>query len=108
MASNSEQLFEEIGNRIDDARMGKMFGCRCVKAPNGKAAILLWKDQLVVKPPKELLESYLREGYGMFTPADGRAMNGWIVIPENKQAKWRHFAEEAFDFVRSLPAKQAR
>jgi hypothetical protein len=105
MASKAESLFEEIGGGIPDAKLSKMFGCRCIKSPNGKASVLLWRENLVVKPPKESLEGLLKSGYEMFTPAEGKSMNGWIVIPRDQSAKWKNFAQEAYEYVATLPAK---
>lgn len=105
MAIKADEQFQKIGTSIPDAKLSKMFGCPCIKSPNGKASVLLWRENLVVKPPKELLEDLLKSGYEMFTPAEGKSMNGWIVIPTAQSAKWKKFAEEAYEYVAALPAK---
>lgn len=97
------QLFTDIAGQNPDARLSKMFGCVCIKTPNGKAASLIWHDNLIVKPPKDRIEELLKSGYKMFAPMEGgRPMNGWIVVPAEEQDKWPAFAEEAFEFVRTL------
>ncbi len=98
------QAFEEIVAAIPDAKLSKMFGCPCIKSPNGKASSLIWQEKLVMKPPKDMVEDLLRSGYEMFAPMEGgRAMNGWIVIPKEQAAKWKGFVEDAYDYVNSLP-----
>jgi hypothetical protein len=106
MATKAEEMFQKIGASIPDAKVSKMFGCPCIKSPNGKASVLLWRDNLVVKPPKESLEDMLKSGYEMFTPAEGKSMNGWVVIPTAQSAKWKKLAEEAYDYVSALPANK--
>ena len=107
MSSKAEKQFQEICTSIPDAKLSKMFGCPCIKSPNGKASAALWKDNLIVKPPKETLEDLLRSGYEMFAPMEGgRAMNGWIVVPPAQSARWKKFAEDAYEYVAALPAKK--
>jgi len=106
MAAKAEELFQKIGTSIPDAKLSKMFGCPCIKSPNGKASAALWRDNLIVKPPKESLEDLLKSGYEMFAPMEGgRPMNGWIVVPIEQSAKWKKMAEEAYEYVAALPKK---
>ena len=106
MASKSEALFEEIAASLPGAALGKMFGARCIKAPNGKAGAMLWQDNLIVKPPKAELERLLKSGYDQFSPAEGKTMNGWIVIPPKQSAKWSAFAQQSYDEVKLLEKKK--
>lgn len=106
MATKAEELFQRIGASIPDAKVSKMFGCPCIKSPNGKASVLLWRGNLVVKPAKESLENMLKSGYEMFTPTEGKSMNGWVVIPTTQTGKWKKLAEEAYDYVSFLPANK--
>jgi hypothetical protein len=105
MATKAEDLFQKIGTSIPGAKLSKMFGCPCIKSPNGKASACIWKDSLVVKPPKDSVEDLLKSGYEMFAPGGGRAMNGWVVIPPAQSAKWKGLMEEAYEYVAALPAK---
>jgi len=84
-----------------------MFGCPCIKAPNGKAAAFQWRGHLIVKPAPDQLQAMLNESYQEFTPMEGgRPMNGWIVVPENQARDWERFAKESYEGVKMLPAKK--
>ncbi|MEO6831992.1 MAG: hypothetical protein ABI378_06600 [Chitinophagaceae bacterium] len=107
--SKAEELFRKIANENPGAKLSKMFGCVCIKAPNGKAASLIKGDMLVVKPPKDRIEELLRSGFRMFSPmGEGRPMNGWIEIPFEQSDKWQDFAEEAYEFVQGLPGNKKK
>ena len=109
MALKPEEQFKKIAENIPDAKLSNMFGCPCIKAPNGKAGAILWKDNLVVKPPKEEMESLLKSGYYQFAPMEGgRPMNGWIVIPADKASEWQSFAQQSYDAVKVLEKKATK
>lgn len=38
---NTEEKFSQLTEEIHDAKAGKMFGCLCMKMPNGKAGAIL-------------------------------------------------------------------
>lgn len=101
-----EELFKEIAASIPDAKLSKMFGCPCIKAPNGKAGAMLWHQKLIVKPPKPELERLLKSGYEQFTPMEGRPMSGWIVISADQSAQWPAFAQQSYDAVKLLEKKK--
>lgn len=104
MPTNATSILENIAASIEGAKLSKMFGCPCIKSPNGKACVLVWHDSLVVKPPKEDVEGLLKNGYEMFSPMEGgRAMNGWLVIPAEHSAKWQKLSEDAYEYVSALP-----
>jgi hypothetical protein len=80
-----------------------MFGALCIKAPNGKAAVMFWHDDIVFKLTGEVADEAMSlDGAKVFTPMDNRPMNGWIVLPFAYAPKWRHFAHEAYEYVRQL------
>ncbi len=107
MTKNALTIFEELAEAIPGAKLSKMFGCPCIKSPNGKASSLIWQDCLVVKPPKDTLEDLLRSGFPMFAPMEGgRAMNGWVVVPIEQSEKWKALAEDAYEYVNTLPANK--
>ncbi|MBS1645487.1 MAG: hypothetical protein JST36_10655 [Bacteroidetes bacterium] len=97
------KIFTELASTINEASISKMFGCTCIKAPNGKAAAFIKEDKLVVKPPKDRIEILLKSGYAMFSPmGKERPMNGWIEIPFEEAESWPSYLEEAFNFVEAL------
>ncbi|TXF75037.1 hypothetical protein [Chryseobacterium sp.] len=92
--SQEEQYFSELAEQIPNARPGKMFGALCIKMPNGKAGAMFWRDLLVVKISGETLEEALKlSGVSVFTPAEGRPMGGWYVIPFEHQQEWKKLME---------------
>jgi hypothetical protein len=106
MASKSDTLFEEIAASLPGAVLGKMFGSRCIKAPNGKAGAILWRDQLVIKPSKAAFDDMVKSGYAPFSPSEGKTMNGWVVIPEEQSDKWTAFAEQSYNEIKLLEKKK--
>ena len=105
MATNATALFQQIAANIPDAKLSNMFGCPCIKAPNGKSGAMLWKGNLIVKPPKPELEPLLKSGYAVFSPMEGRPMSGWIVIPIEESSKWEDFVNQSYEAVRLLKKK---
>ncbi len=108
MAVNTEELFQQIASKIPEAKLSSMFGCPCIKAPNGKAGAMLWKENLIVKPAAEQLDQMLGKGYSLFTPMEGRPMGGWVVIPADQSKKWQAFAQESYDHVKTLEKKEKK
>ena len=47
--TKSEELFHKIAAEIPDAKEGKMFGALCIKAPNGKAGVMFWHNDIIFK-----------------------------------------------------------
>ena len=44
-----QEYFHLLAAKTPDITLGKMFGAECLKTENGKAAVMFWKDYLVVK-----------------------------------------------------------
>jgi len=83
-----------------------MFGALCVKAPNGKAGVMFWKDYMVFKLTGEAEKEALSlDGAKVFTPMDNRPMNGWIQVPYDYASRWKEFAEKAMQYVATLEEK---
>lgn len=62
--NQSETKFYEIVANISYAFEGKMFGALCIKTKKGKAAAILWQDNMLFKldepaQQKALLMSYI-------------------------------------------------
>ncbi|MBS3914205.1 MAG: hypothetical protein KG003_06875 [Bacteroidetes bacterium] len=102
----AQELFDEICSSLESrAARSKMFGAPCMKTPNGKAAFCLYKEFLVVKLDTQTQnETLALDGVGMFSPMDGRPMNGWVQVGMEYADKWKFLAEKSIDFVEKLEA----
>lgn len=106
---NAENYFLELSNEIPDLKAGKMFGALCLKTPNGKAAAMFWKDNIVVKlSGDEYNEARSLDGTVLFEPMEGRPMKEWVQIPFHYKDRWKHFARVSADSVRNLPKKASK
>src|SRR5947209_1267549 len=101
--SKSEDLFHEIAAELPNASEGKMFGALCIKAPNGKAGVMLYKEEMVFKlTGADLEEAKTLKGATLFDPMGGRPMKEWVQLPLKHADKWRHYAAIAMENVRKL------
>ena len=101
--TKAEELFHSIAADIPDTTEGKMFGALCIKAPNGKAGVMLWRDYMIFKlPPDEQEKALELAGAQIFTPMDGRPMNGWVQLSEEHSKKWKKLAQSAMENVRQI------
>lgn len=83
-----------------------MFGALCLKAPNGKAGVMFWKEYMVFKLPAAIQEQALQlKDAKMFTPMDGRAMNGWVQLSEVHAGTWQEYAATAMEYVAAIVVK---
>ncbi|MBS1587434.1 MAG: hypothetical protein JSS82_18020 [Bacteroidetes bacterium] len=101
--TQAETLYHEIAAGIPDAKESKMFGALCIKAPNGKAAVMFWKECMIFKlTDKDEAEAMKLKGAKTFAPMDGREMKGWTQLSYDHAAKWPDLAKRAFDYVKKL------
>jgi len=101
--STAESLYHQIAGQLPDAKKSKMFGALCLKAPNGKAFAMFWKEFMVFKLSGDAASEALSlDGAQVFTPMDNRPMNGWIQVPFSYAARWPGFAEQALAYVRLI------
>ena len=101
--SNAEELYHAIVAQLPDAKPSKMFGALCAKTPNGKAAFMFWKEAMIFKlTGEDEKEALAYDGASVFTPMEGRPMNGWILLPYDYKDKWTYFAEKSVAFVKDL------
>lgn len=99
----SEQLFHEIALKLPDGKEGKMFGALCIKAANGKAVVMLWKNNMIFKlEGKHLQEVLCLDGAKLFEPMDGRQMREWVELSFDYSDKWHELAVKAYDYVSGL------
>lgn len=97
------EKYESVIAGVADATPGKMFGALCIKAPNGKAVAMFYKDHMVFKLRDEAFdEAMALDGTGMFEPMPGRQMNGWVQVPFDYADRWSEFAEAAMAYVKTL------
>lgn len=107
--TKAEELYHEIATAIPDTVQSKMFGALCIKAPNGKAGVMFWKGYMVFKLDADLqAEALSLSGAKMFTPMEGRAMNGWVQLSEVHAAKWRQYAQQAMAYVSKIEVKKKK
>ena len=101
--TKAEVLFHKIASGLPDAKEGKMFGALCIKAPNGKAGVMFWKEFLVVKLEGEELQKALElKGAKIFTPMENRPMGGWVQLSYDHSKKWKELAKKSMEYVKTL------
>ena len=104
--TKAETLFHEIASSIPDTAEGKMFGALCIKAPNGKAGVMYWHDELIFKlDESKVREAIALKGAKLFDPMGGRPMKEWVQLSETHSKKWKKYAVIAMDYVSAQSAK---
>ena len=107
--TKGEELYHKIASEIPDVTEGKMFGALCMKAPNGKAGVMYWKGYIVFKlEDKDMETALMLKDAKIFTPMDNRPMNGWVQISDAHIAKWKHYAQLAMAYVKTIEVKPAK
>jgi hypothetical protein len=107
--TKAETLFHEIAAGIPDAKESKMFGALCMKAPNGKAGVMYWKEYMIFKlEAKDEAEAMKLNGAKVFTPMEGRPMNGWLQLSQEHITQWPELAKKAMSYVKTLEAKKEK
>jgi hypothetical protein len=100
------EFFLDLVNEIPGAKLGKMFGAWCIKAPNGKAAAMFLDESMVVKLQGEALnESLSLDGTKPFEPMEGKQMKEWVQIPFEYKNKWKKFASISIETVNNTIPK---
>jgi hypothetical protein len=101
--TKAEELYHQIADSIPGITKSKMFGAQCLKAPNGKAGVMFWKEFMVFKLDKaEEKKAMGIKGARIFDPAGGRPMNGWVQVPESASAEWKNLAKISMDYVKKI------
>ena len=104
--TKAEELFHQIAAQIPEAKESKMFGALCIKAPNGKASAMFYKEDVVFKLEGESLKETLSlDGAKPFDPMGGRPMGGWVQLSYNYADRWPEIARISYEQVRKLKGK---
>src|SRR3954464_14196569 len=98
-----EEQYHSIADAIPHTEKGMMFGALCIKAPNGKAGVMFWRDDMIFKLEDDHLQKALSlTGAKLFDPMGGRPMNGWVQVPNSQNARWKALAKTAMQFVEKI------
>jgi hypothetical protein len=99
--TQEEELYLQAGRGLKDAEESQMFGKPCFKI-NKKAFISFFENSMVFKLTGKAHEEALSlSGSELFDPSKkGRAMKEWVQVSKTHSAKWKKFAEEAYNYVK--------
>jgi hypothetical protein len=101
--SEAEEYFHSLVKEIPNGKASKMFGAPCVKAANGKAVAMYWKDCIVVKLSEDAHKEALSlDGSKLFEPMVGRAMKEWVQIPFHYKKEWKKYALASMEIVKKI------
>lgn len=107
--TKAEELFHQIAALIPEAKESKMFGALCIKAPNGKASAMFYKEDIVIKLEGESLKEILSlDGAKLFDPMGGRPMGGWVQLSYKYAGKWPEIAKISYEQVKKLKAESKK
>lgn len=100
-AALEEALHDVAG--VDVGAPGSMpakgFGAAALKT-GGKIFAMLAKDRLVVKLPRDRVDTLVAAGDGeRFDPGHGRLMKEWLSLDPGSGEDWETLAREALAFV---------
>ena len=101
--TKAEELFHQIATQLPEAKESKMFGALCIKAPNGKASAMFYKEDAVFKLDGDPLKDTLSlDGAKLFDPMGSRPMGGWVQLSYDYADKWPGIAKMSYEQVRLL------
>jgi hypothetical protein len=101
--AKAQEVFHQLASLLPDAKESSMFGAPCLKVPSGKAAIMLYREDMVFKLEGEALKNALNlPGAHLFNPMGDRPMGGWVQLSLTHQDKWLEYAKKAFDYVKTI------
>jgi TfoX/Sxy family transcriptional regulator of competence genes len=85
----------------DEARAKRSFGSNGLRI-NNKIFVMLVRDHLVVKLPRQSVDALIVSGDGeQFDPGHGRLMKEWLVLNPTSRQEWLPLAQKAMKFVAS-------
>ena len=101
--TKAEELFHQIAAQLPEAKESKMFGALCIKAPNGKASAMFYKEDIVFKLDGAPLKDTLSlDGAKLFDPMGSRPMTGWVQLSYSYADKWPEIAKTSYEQVKLL------
>jgi hypothetical protein len=107
--TKAEELFHQIAAQIPEAKESKMFGALCIKAPNGKASAMFYKEDIVLKLEGESLKEILSlDEAKLFDPMGGRPMGGWVQLSYKYADQWPEIAKKSYEQVKRLKAESKK
>lgn len=101
--TKAEELYEQIAASIPNGIKSKMFGAKCLRAANGKAGIMFWKEQMVFKLDSlETKKALTIKEARPFDPTGGMPLEGWTQLPFSQCNKWKLLAEISMAYVKYI------
>ena len=99
--SKEEEYFVTVGNQVDEAVKGQLFGKPCFKI-NKKAFCCFFKQSMVFKLNGEFHQDALSlDGSELFDPSGkNRPMREWVQVSYHYKDQWALFAEKAATYVK--------
>jgi len=90
----------DVTSPLNGTQSKKGFGSSALKV-HDKIFAMLVKGKLVVKLPKQRVDTLIAAGEGeRFDPrSDGRLMKEWITIESTSEEIWLSLTKEAMEFV---------
>jgi hypothetical protein len=105
MGTRSEEAFARIVERYlgqPDVTAGTGFGGSPGLRVGGRIFAMLFRDELVVKLPRDRAEALVSSGSGVpFDPGHGRLMREWVSVPVAREDDWPDLVAEAFAYLAS-------
>ena len=103
--TQEETLFISIGESIEGAVKGQLFGKPCFKL-NNKAFVCFFQEAMVFKlqgKGEVHGDALSLDASQLFDPSGkGRAMKEWVQVPFEYSENWEAFAKEAAAYVGTL------
>ncbi|WP_343605933.1 hypothetical protein [Fluviicola sp.] len=97
--TTEQELYTEIGQKLNDAEQSQMFGKPCFKI-HGKAFMCFYEKAVVFKLSGEIHQEALSlDGTQLFDPSGKRPMKEWVQVPFEYSSQWELFAREAMNYV---------
>jgi hypothetical protein len=87
------------GVSVPDESGPRRFGSSALRV-NGSIFAMIAGGRLVVKLPRDRVETLISTGVGMpFDAGKGRAMKEWLTVTADDEQSWLAMAREALEFV---------
>ena len=102
-SESKEGLFWDLAQPLlisGEAEEGTMMGFKCLRV-QGKFCASLEREtnNLIVKLPRQRVQSLIAEGQAEPFAPNGRVFKEWALIPEMDEALWGQLLSEAQAFV---------